>query len=452
MIPKNIFRAYDIRGIYPTELNEDVAFKIGQAFGTFTHGRIVIGCDTRLSSPALKENLIKGIISTGSDVIDIGMSSTPMTIFATRYLKCDGGVNVTASHNPKEYNGFKLYDKDAVPISYESGIEDIKKIFESGEFKTGNGTIIVQNIKEDYIKFLFSNLKVQKPLDMSVVVDAGNGVAGLFLSEAFERLGVKVHALYCEPDGNFPNHAPDPSKPENIEDLQKKVKEINADIGFAYDGDGDRLVVVDKNGKVIHVGVIFSLLIKNILAENPKSKVIYTPLDSKAIEDMIKNNDGIPILCRVGHTYITQKLLEEDAALAGEISGHYYFKETFGADDSLFTSLKLIEYLTKSNKTLADYENELPKYFSEVSEANRFPIKESEKFPFIETLKTEFMINGYKVDTLDGVKVFFDDGWVLIRPSNTEAVISLSYESVSKEGFDRLKNFVNDIISRIPGD
>jgi len=267
--------------------------------------------------------------------------------------------------------------------------------------------------------------------------------------KVLRKIGLEVHELFCKPDGNFPNHEPNPSKEENLKSLKEKMREVNANLGFAYDGDGDRMVVV-RNGKSVKTSIIFSIFIKNVLKENPGAKIIYTPLDSKAIEEIIRENSGIPIVCRVGHTYITRKMIEENAALAGEISGHYFFKEIGAIDDALFASLKLVEALVNSGKSIEDYENEFPKYYSAVSEALRFPIKESEKFKFIERLKEEFKRKGYKIDTTDGVKVFFEDGWALFRPSNTEAVISSSYEAYSKEGFERIKKFVDGIIARIP--
>jgi len=445
-----IFRAYDIRGIYPKDLNEKIALKIGKAFGTYNPGKIVVGMDTRLSSPSLKKALIKGLKSTSAKVIDIGIVTTPMVMFATRHLKCDGGIMVSASHNPKQYNGFKLFRKNGIPISYESGIKEVQKIFGREKFKKGKGTLVKEDITDEYLHFLLNKIDLKPPINLKVVVDAGNGPAGIITPRVLKELGITVYELYCKPDGRFPNHEPNPSKPENLVDIKKKVIKENANIGFAYDGDGDRVAVIDDNGNVVYVGVVFSILIENILSKKPGSKIVYTPLDSQAIEDVIKRHGGVPLVCRVGHTFITQKMLKEDASLAGEISGHYYFKEIYGADDALFASLKLIESLVKSGKDFDDYAKSLPKYYSEVSEALRVPIKESEKFKFIEKLKKEFKKKEYKISTIDGVKVFLKDGWALFRPSNTEAVISMSYEAKTKKGLERMKKFVNKIKKKIP--
>lgn len=445
-----IFRAYDIRGIYPNEINEKTAFNIGKAFSTFNPGKIIVGNDMRLSSPILKKELIKGLMSAGATVIDIGTVPTPLVLFSTRLLKSDGGICITASHNPKQYNGFKFNDKNAVPISYESGLIKIQEIFEKEEFIEGKGKVIKKDVIDDYIKFILSKVDIKTPVDFKIVVDAGNGTAGLIYPKILKKIGLKVHELYCDLDGNFPHHIPDPSQKENLVDLQKKVVEVKADFGLAYDGDGDRLGVVDEDGNVVDNNKIFALLIKNVLLKKPNSKVVYDALSSRMIEDVTRNKDGVPVVCKVGHTYITQKMIEEDAVLAGELSGHYYFKETYGADDALFAGLMLIEYLSKTKKKLTEHFVDLPKYFSQATEGMRYPIKESEKFKFIEGLKKEFKNKGYEINDLDGVKVIFKDGWALFRSSNTEAIISMSFEATTKEGFERIKDFVENIIKRIP--
>lgn len=450
MIDTSVFRAYDIRGKYPEELDEKFAFEIGKAFGTFNPGKIVVGTDVRLSGPPLKKKLIEGLNSTGCDVIDIGIVTTPMALFTTWFYNYDGGVMITASHNPKEYNGFLFNKKGGIPISKEGGLNRIKEIFENKKFSQGKGMCIEKGIIEDYTNYVISKTNLKTPIKMKVVIDAGNGTTGKIYPNAFRKLGIGVVELFCEYDGNFPNREPDPSKLQHLHYLQKKVLETNADIGFAYDCDGDRIAVVDERGKIVYVGVVFSIFIKSMLSKNPNSKIVYTALDSDAIIDVIKKNGGIPVVCKVGHTFITEKMLEADAILSGELSGHYFFKDMNYADDLLFGSLKLIEFLLESKRKISDYEKEFPKYYSEVSEKMRFPVKDSEKFKFIDMIKSEFEKSGHKVDTLDGVKVFFNDGWIIFRPANTEAKISISYESKTKEGFERLKQISNQVIERIP--
>lgn len=442
----HVFRAYDIRGIYPKEIDEGFALKLGKAFGTFNPGTIVVGMDVRTSSPQLKEALINGLLTTGVTIVDIGTVTTPMVIFATAYYKYDGGVMITASHNPKEYNGMLTYGKKGVPISFEAGMNKVKEILESGKFPKGNGKYITKNIIDDYTNFLFSKLKIENPPKLKIVVDAGNGSAGLVYPEILRKLGIEVIELYCEPDGNFPNRNPEPKK-ENLTELKNKVLETKADFGLAYDADGDRLAVVDEEGTILESREVFGTLIINELEKNPNSKVVHEVLTSKMIEELIKSYNGLPILCRVGHTFIPLKMIEHNATLGGEISGHYFFKEIFAADDALFASMKIIEYLTKTRKKLS----ECYKFFRTYPmEDLRVPIKESEKFPFIEKLKEEFKDRNYQMDFTDGVKVVFEDSWALLRPSNTEPKISIAYEGITQEGFERVKSFVTDIVKTIP--
>ncbi len=442
-----IFKAYDVRGVYPTELNEGMAFKIGRSFGKLNPGKIVVGCDVRLSSPSLKRELIKGLLAAGCDVIDVGMVTTPMVLFATVFYRFDGGVSVTASHNPKEYNGFRFNDNRGIPLSYESGISRIEKLCDKVSAAKGGGTVYTKNIADDYVKFLASKVKPKTSAGFKVVVDAGNGPAGPVFPKIMRLAGMRVVELFCEPDGNFPNHHPDPSKKENLVDLQKKVLEEKADVGLATDGDGDRLGVVDEKGNVVEPRKVFAILIKELLRKNPDAKVIYDALASKMIDDTIVQLGGVPIICRVGNTYIAQKMVSENASLAGELSGHYYFKDIFVADDAMFAALKFMEALSHAGETLSSYVKEFPDYFSGDA---RVPVKESEKLKFIDGLKKEFEKKGFKVDTLDGVKVILDNSWALFRPSNTEPKISIAYESTDKKGFEEIKRLVDSIIERIP--
>lgn len=283
MYPQHIFRAYDIRGKYPTELDENFAFEIGKAFGTFNPGKIVVGMDVRISGPTLKKKLIEGLVSTGCDVIDIGIVTTPMTLFSTWFYNYDGGIMVTASHNPKEFNGFLFNKKGGIPISKDSGLDKIKEAFDSKKYSEGKGTYIEKNVVEDYINHVIEKVNIIS--HPKVVIDAGNGTTGKIYSDAFRRLGIETVELFCEPDGNFPNREPI-SKLEGLRHLQNKVLETGADLGIAFDCDGDRMGIVDENGKIIYVGVVFSIFIKNMLSEVPGSKIVYTALDSNAIVDV----------------------------------------------------------------------------------------------------------------------------------------------------------------------
>jgi phosphomannomutase/phosphoglucomutase len=441
----SIFKAYDIRGIYPSELDGRVAYRIGAAFGTLNPGTIAVGCDTRLSGPQLKASFINGVCATGSEVLDIGMVTTPAVVFAIKHYNCDGGVNVTASHNPKEYNGFKLYDTDAMPISYESGIGALATIFELENYRKGNGASITRAIREDYINFIMANVKLENRF--SVVIDASNGAAGLYAPEIYRRLGMTVYELNCTPDGNFPGHAPDPTKAENLFEVQSTVKEVGADLGVAYDGDGDRLAVIDADGTIVESRRIFSLLAQQVLNEKPGATIVHDALMSgMAIETIIRYG-GLAVPCRVGHTYIAQKMKEVAAALGGELSGHFYFKETFFADDAILASLKVAELVAQSGKGLSELVSDFPEY---LSKNVRVAVRESEKLSFIKQLKDDLETKGYELDCLDGVKVMFDTGWALFRASNTEPKISVAYESRDKAEFNTIKDFVQSIIEKVP--
>ncbi len=441
----SIFKAYDIRGIYPSEIDEGVAYRIGAAFGTLYHGKIVVGCDTRLSSPQLKEYFIKGLISTGSEVIDIGIVTTPIVAFAIKHFNCDGGVNITASHNPKEYNGFKVFDNNAMPISYESGIGRLKRIFDDNRYAKGAGSSSKRDITEDYCAFIFTLVNDENRLN--VVIDGSNGAAGLYVPQICRQLGMTVSELHCEPDGEFPGHDPDPSKEENLVDATRRVKEVGADLGLVYDGDGDRLAVISEDGNAVESRSTFSLLVRHLLKAKPGAKIVHDALMSRMALDTIKKFGGEAIPCRVGHTYIAQKMRDEDADLGGELSGHYYFRETFFADDAIFASLKVAQIVSKEGERISELLRDFPEY---LSENVRIHVKESEKFSFIEKLKDELNRAGYVLDYLDGIKVLFKNGWALFRASNTEPKISIAYESNDIEEFKMIKDFVQSIIKKVP--
>lgn len=450
----SIFRAYDIRGIYPKDLNEENAFKIGAAFAQVNPGKIAVGHDARLSSPSLKQKLIEGLVSGGVHVVDIGMVTTPILIFSVSFYSFDGGIIVTGSHNPKEYNGLKMFTKNSVPISYERGLNKIEDMIKRGyAFKiTGNGKVEKKDVLDDYKNYLLGKIKFNFPPKMKVVIDAGNGSGGKIYSDILKKAGLEVVEMYCEPDGNFPNHPPDPLEPENIVDLQKKVVEENADIGFAYDGDGDRLVVVDEKGKVTTVNDIFILLIKYTLQNFENAKIVYNVSNSLAVKDTIEKYGGVPIEYKVGHTNVQQKLKNENAQFGGELSGHYFFKELFTSDDAIFATLKLLEFMVNDNTSLEKEFAEIPRYYSMVSEDIVIPIKDSEKFIFIENLKKDLRKKGYEINDMDGVKVLFEDGWALFRASNTTPLIRYGFESKTKDGFEKIKSFVEEVKSRAPKD
>lgn len=444
----SIFRAYDIRGVYPKELNEDLAYQIGLAFGKLLgKGTVAVGMDARKSGPSLKANLTKALLKMGINVMDIGMVPTPLLYFAVTYKKLDAGVMVSGSHNPKEYNGVKLCGRNALCFSYETGIREIENLVKKGvEPKNLEGRLIKKNIERDYINFVLRKTKLRKPL--RVVIDAGNGSAGMVSTKLFRRLGCEVIELYCEPNGDFPNHHPDPLVKETLKDLQRKVSEEKADLGVAFDGDGDRVSFVNEKGELIPDNKTFALLIENILENNPGGKILYEVLCSKLVEDTIKRMGGIPVLSRVGHSYIQKTMVDENCLLGGETSGHYYFKENFNYDDGVFAAAKLAELVSRSGKPLSELGRDLPFYIT--SNDTRIHCPDDKKFIVVENLKEKFKKEGYKLITLDGVKVVFEDknSWFIARPSNTQPAIVLRWEAKERKEFERVGNFIRKEVER----
>jgi phosphomannomutase / phosphoglucomutase len=436
-----IFKAYDIRGVVGEELTEDVAMQIGKAFGTLKCGKVYVGGDCRETTPELKKAFIAGLVSTGCRVIDVGVASTPLINFCSgNYNAC--GVIITASHSAKKFNGVKFYDEKGVPVSYESGIGEIGRLVSTGEFKQGDGSVEVFNPREDYTTHLIGSLGMTCA-KLKVVVDCMNGAGSLINPFVLEKLGVTVLKIRCNEDGNFPDSGPNPSD-ENLTELKQKVIETGADIGFGFDGDADRLTAVDEQGRVIEPKNVFSLLVKNSAHEN-NLKVVHDALTSRSVDDVITGVGGEPLVCRVGHTYVSQMALENGAQLSGELSGHYFFKETFYNDDALFASMKIIQYLVKQGKTVSETLEGLPIYFSS---GMRIGVNGDAK-QIVNKLINEFAEKYGDVDTLDGVKVNFENGWMLFRASNTGPKISIAYESKNKDEFEKIDGIVKQIVERI---
>jgi phosphomannomutase/phosphoglucomutase len=437
-----IFRAYDIRGVYNTQINEELAYGLGRAFATFNPGKIVISRDCRIGGESLNKELTRGLVEGGVEVIDIGIAPTPFILFAINYYGFDGGISITASHNPKEYQGFLLYNKESLGIGKDNGLEKIKELIDNEKFKEGKGSIKKKSILDDYINFI-SDLIIFEKFDKKIVIDCGDCVASVVLPKLLDTFNIKYSLLFCGLDGNFPNRSPEPKK-ENLQELQKKVVAEKADCGFAYDADVDRIVAVDEKGNFLSPNQLFSVLIK-IYLENNKEKVVHDALSSMAIDEVVRYYHGLPIGCRVGHVFIQKKLLDSKAVIAGEISGHYFFKEIFGADDAIFATLKILEYLEKKKIKLSEAYKDVPNYFFN---SLRIKTTEKDKNKFIDDLKIEFG-QKYKLDCLDGVKIIFKDSWALFRASNTEAKISIAYEAKTKEEFEKLEKFVYKIVEKI---
>jgi len=431
----SIFKAYDIRGIYPSELDEETAYKIGRAFVSFLDCKtVVIGRDMRLSSPSLFEALAKGITEQGADVIDIGLSITPMLYFAVKEFKYDAGIIITASHNPKEYNGLKLVTKAAFPV-YGDDIQKIKKLLNKFKESKKKCRIIKKDVLHDYINSNFKSVDVKKLKSMRIVVDAGNGMGGLVFPKFFDKIDVGVVPMFWELDGEFPNHVPDPLKPENLEDIRKKIKDEKADLGIAVDGDCDRIIFIDEKADIIPADLITALVSEELLKKNPGSAILYDLRSSMIVEELIEKNKGKAVMCRVGHSFIKKQMRDEKAIFAGELSGHYYFKDIGYFEGPLLVVLYVLKILTEKNKKISELIVPLKKYHA-TGEIN-FEVKNKQKK--MNELVEKYKKNAKEVSYLDGIKLEFADWWFNVRPSNTEPLLRLNLEAKTKELMEKKK-------------
>ena len=428
-IPSSIFKAYDIRGIVETELTPEIVKLIGRAVGSESIEKgergVVVGRDGRLTGPELSEALISGLIESGCHVVNIGMVPSPVVYFATHTKAASSGVMITGSHNPAEYNGLKIMIAGET-LSAEK-IQSLYTRILDNKFKNGYGTSTSINIDQDYINTIQSDIKLEK--ELNVVIDCGNGVAGNIAPQLFEAIGVKISKLFCLVDGRFPNHHPDPSKPENLEDLIQEVIETGADLGLAFDGDGDRLGLIDNKGKVIWADQQMMLYAKDVLSRNQGAKIIFDVKCTSLLPKVISENGGEPIMSRTGHSFIKKKLKETNAELAGEMSGHIFFKERwYGFDDALYTAARLLEIVSKSDKSCSELFDELPVNLS-TPEININFEKHGQQYEAMDSLSNNLDFPGANINTLDGVRVDYDDCWGLVRPSNTTPCLVLRFEA-----------------------
>jgi phosphomannomutase/phosphoglucomutase len=447
----HIFRAYDIRGIFGKDLTEEVATRIGAAFAKFLEGKaVVVGRDVRISGEKLRDAMISGLVSR-CDVTDVGVVPTPLLYFALNRLRKDAGVMVTASHNPPQWNGFKafrgnggsIYGKDMETVREYAKVVDPKKLGEKRGKATSHEGII-----GEYQDFVQGKIRLGRKL--SVVADTANGTCGLVAPALFERLGCDVLTLNQKPDGTFPAHLPVP-KEETLGELMKEVVRRKADFGVGYDGDGDRAVFIDEKGNLIPGDLTLLIFAKNVLQKHPGGKVIYELSCSMAVEEYVKKLGGIPLVERVGHTFIMDKMISEKALLGGEKSSHFYFADVYGMDDGVFASVKMAEILSKSNEKLSEMVASLPQYPS-VYEKN-FECPDKQKFRVIENVRRQFKRYGLKTLDIDGVKLIEEDGWVILRASNTEPVIRISAEAKTKEKLQKLYYFaVTELNKAMKGD
>lgn len=437
-IDKEIFRAYDIRGIVDQQLDEYTVRQLGEAIGSEVLAQggncIITARDGRLSGPRLMKTLQNGIMATGCNVIDIGMVPTPVLYYATHTLETNSGIMLTGSHNPPEYNGLKMVINGVTLTS-----EAIKNIYYRIKYKRtymGRGQLKNMDITAQYLDQIVNHIRLTKPL--KVVIDCGNGAAGNIAPILFNKLGCEVISLFTEVDGHFPNHHPDPSVPDNLQDLIKTVRETKADIGFAFDGDGDRLGVVTNEGTIIWPDRQLALFAKDILSRHPGTNIVYDVKCSKHLTEIIKKHGGIPVMYKTGHSLLKAKMQETGAMLSGEMSGHIYFKERwFGFDDGLYTGTRLLEILSQQELSSADLFRTIPDSIN--TPELKLPMAENRKFHFIQHLVKNATFPGAEINTIDGLRVDFPDGWGLIRCSNTTPYLILRFEADDEKGLTRIK-------------
>ncbi|MBR9700125.1 phosphomannomutase/phosphoglucomutase, partial [Candidatus Woesearchaeota archaeon] len=423
----SIFKAYDVRGVYPDQINEELMEKIGRAFADFIPGmRIAVGHDMRTSGPQLFEAFCKGVMKQGKNVIDFGLTSTPMSYFACNHLEADGCAMITASHNPKEYNGVKFTREKAIPISGDTGIKEIEEKVRGDDFKRVDkmGSIIKAEVKAEYKKHLLSFVKDINELD--VVVDCANGMGSQDYSLIKDDISVKTIPLFFDIDGTFPNHDANPMKEGAMDQLRETVIKEQSDLGIAFDGDADRVFFVDDTGNIVDSGFITALIAEEMLKGNPQATILYDLRSSWIVPEKILEYEGKPVECRVGHSFIKAQMRKYDAFFAGELSGHFYFKDNFYTDSGIMTAIWVLNLLSASKKKFSELISPMRKYFA----SGEINSKVSDK-----DAKMKELVSKYKdgnVSYLDGIKIVFDDWWFNVRPSNTEPLLRLNLEATSE--------------------
>ena len=445
--PHSIFKAYDIRGIIDDTLTLDIAHKIGQAVGSEViesgGNSIVIGRDGRLSGPTISEALANGLRASGVNVVDIGLAPSPVVYYSSYSKNIPSCIAITGSHNPPNYNGFKMV-VDGVTLSAER-IQKVKQRIIDNNFSEGDGSYIQEEVIPDYIDRIVSDVKPARK--MKIVIDCGNGVGGATAPQVFKQLGCEVIELFSDVDGNFPNHHPDPSQIENLQDLITAVKEHDAELGLAFDGDADRLGVISKKGEIIWADRQMVLFAQDILSRNPGTDIIYDVKCSRKLPVEIEKAGGNPIMWRTGHSFVKAKLKETGAALAGEMSGHIFFKERwFGFDDGVYAGARLIEILSKMSETPQQVFDALPNSIN--TPELRIDFAEGEHYKFMEKLKEAADFGDAKISKIDGLRVDYNDGFGLVRPSNTTPILVLRFEADTEAGLKRIQTqFANAIKS-----
>jgi len=435
--PSHIFRAYDIRGNAAIELTDELVSRIGKAVGTLAgemdEQTLIVGCDGRTSSPRIKATLIKSLMESGRDIIDIGQVPTPMLYFATRHLNCSSGIMVTGSHNPGDDNGMKIVLNQATIAA--GGIQQLQELVIRNQFSTGSGRMIRENVVADYTDEILSDIAIAVPL--KIVIDAGNGVTGNIAPRLFEELGCEVVTMYCDVDGTFPNHPPDTSDEDNLEDLIHVVLREEADFGVAFDGDGDRLAVVTSTGEIVRSDILLMIYAQDVVSRNPGADVVFDVKCSRNLTQLITRYGGRPVLWKTGHAFMKEKMAETGALLGGEFSGHMFFGERwYGFDDGMYAAARLAEILSTHGDSLDATIATFPETVN--TPEILIPVPESQKFQLMDRIISTCDFSAGKINTIDGIRVDFTDGWGLVRASNTSAALTARFEADSQEALDAI--------------
>lgn len=448
---KLMFREYDIRGIWEKDINEEISYHIGRAFATkllsFGKNKMLVGYDNRTSSETIEKNLIKGLTDGGVNVVRLGLVTTPMYYYAWDKLNIKCGIMITASHNPKEYNGFKM-SYNGIHNCFGKDVTDLYYVIINGIYSEGNGTITNADIKEDYVKMIHNHINMGNN-KLKVVYDCGNGTTSIIANDIFKSNDyIEYIPLFAESDGAFPNHHPDPSVEENLKQLKEKVLEVHADCGIAFDGDGDRVGVVDNLGQMIPIDKYMIIIWRDIYNKVAKKEGFFDVKCSKALEDELIKLGIKPICTRTGNSYTKKISAENNYPFGGEMSGHLYFRDHFiGTDDGIYAGLRFVEILSKSKNKASELLEGINKYYS--TDENKIEVEDAKKDKVVDGVEEYCKKKGYKYITTDGVKVLYDDGFALVRKSNTTPNITTRYEAKTQERLNEIEKEYNTLIDKL---
>jgi phosphomannomutase / phosphoglucomutase len=448
MVNPQIFREYDIRGIVDKDLTNESLYLIGKGFGSILNRKgmknAVIGGDARLSTPRFKENFIKGMLESGIDVIDVGMMATPVLYFSIWKLNTDAGIMITASHNPSEYNGIKL--NLGLQSFYGPQIQELLRAILNSDFVSGQGNLTSNDeMDEAYMNYVISNINLERPV--KVIVDGGNGAGGPYLPTILRKLGCEVEEMYCEPDGTFPNHHPDPTVEENMQDLIKAIKSSDAEVGLGLDGDADRIGVIDEKGKMLFGDQILNIIVRDFLKDNKGESIIADVKCSKNLFDDIRKYGGNPIMYKTGHANIKSKMQELGLKVSGEMSGHVFLKDRFlGFDDAIYVSCRFVEIVSKMKIPVSEFLSDQPKMYN--TPEMHIPSTDDEKFVIVNKVRESFVEEGYDVNDIDGMRITFADGWGLCRASNTTPVLVVRFEAETEDRLLEIRDLIETRIKK----